>query len=298
MPDCPHIHIQDSGLQAFKDIIREETDGGRDIVRFLKGAANREYSNYEPHHELKAAEILAKYGFKEAAELVRQHKSSRPRRSASGGGSRVPLDSVPNQAGGPNPDPAIDPGLNESVQFIRDETDNGRTIVRNLIHAMETHEDPYKPHHNLEAAKQLIERGFPLTDALICTPDCPHHSVPSAHPGRSGAESKGIPNSTQDEADERPEEEVWAEIQAVFKRLEDEGIATPDPNAPPIDISNYRMPKDFDITPYAKEEAEAFWAEIELRVERQKQWPEIEERRRKKLAQTYPSHSDGDPPDT
>ena len=80
----------------------------------------------------------------------------------------------------------------------------------------------------------------------------------------------------------------------------DEGILTPDPNAPPIDISAYRMPKDFDITPYAAEEAAAFRAEIELRIERQKQWPEIEERRRKKLAQTYPSHSDdgGGPPDT
>ena len=167
MPDCPHTHIQDSGLQAFREIIREETDGGRDIVRFLKGAVNREYSNYEPHHELKAAEILAKYGFEEAAQLVRQHKASRPRRPSSNG-SRVPLDSVPNQAGDPNPETPIDPGLNEFVQFIRDETDNGRTIVRNLIHAMETHEDPYKPHHNLEAAKQLIDNGFPLTDALIC----------------------------------------------------------------------------------------------------------------------------------
>ena len=59
-----------------------------------------------------------------------------------------------------------------------------------------------------------------------------------------------------------------------------------------------RMPKDFDSTPYEEEEAAAFKAEIELRVERQKQWPEIEERRRKKLAQIYPSHTDGEQPDT
>ena len=85
--------------------------------------------------------------------------------------------------------------------------------------------------------------------------------------------------------------------------MEDEGIITPDPNAPEIDISGYRMPKDFDSTPYEKEEAESFKAEIALQLERQKQWPEIEERRRKKLAQIYPSHSDdksskADPPDT
>ena len=292
MPDCPHIHIQDSGLQAFKDIILEETDGGRDIVRFLKGAANREYSNYQPHHELKAAEILAKYGFKEAAELVRQHKASRPRRSSSGGGSRVPLDSVPNQAGGPNPDPAIDPGLNEFVQFIRDETDNGRTIVRNLIHAMETHEDPYKPHHNLEAAKQLIDNGFPLTDALICPPNCPHHSVEEAH----------APSDTPDDTDSTQEETVpdpkWLETLEEIQRMKDEGILTPDPNAPEVDMSAYMKWTDEEIAPYAAEVAAAFRAELELQAERQAMWPEIEERRRKKLAQTYPSHSDGDPPDT
>ena len=80
--------------------------------------------------------------------------------------------------------------------------------------------------------------------------------------------------------------------------MEEAGILTPDPDAPPIDISMYRMPKDFDSTAYEEEEAAAFKAEIELRVERQKQWPEIEERRRKKLAQIYPSHTDGGPPDT
>ena len=290
MPDCPHIHIQDSGLQAFKDIIREETDGGRDIVRFLKGAANREYSNYEPHHELKAAEILAKYGFKEAAEMVRQHKASRPRKSSSGGGSRVPLDSVPNQAGGPNPDPAIDPGLNEFVQFIRDETDNGRTIVRNLIHAMETHEHPYKPHHNLEAAKQLIDNGFPLTDALICHPDCPHHSVEKANTPPEASDT----DSTEKETVPDPK---WLAAIAEVKRMEDEG-EIPTVEFDPFNPKSPMTGTDEEIAPYAAEVAAAFRAELELQDERRAMWPEIEERRRKKLAQIYPSHSDGDPPDT
>ena len=91
--------------------------------------------------------------------------------------------------------------------------------------------------------------------------------------------------------------EALAEVRAEIQRMKDEGILTPDPNARKIDISMYRMPKDFDITPYAKEEAAAFWAEIDLRLERQKQWPEIEERRRKKLAQIYPSHTDDKPPE-
>ena len=35
MTDCPHTHEPDKGLQAFKDIIREETDDGRDLTRFF-----------------------------------------------------------------------------------------------------------------------------------------------------------------------------------------------------------------------------------------------------------------------
>ena len=38
MTDCPHIHEQDTAIQAFSDIIREETDGGRDLVRFFTNA--------------------------------------------------------------------------------------------------------------------------------------------------------------------------------------------------------------------------------------------------------------------
>ena len=87
-----------------------------------------------------------------------------------------------------------------------------------------------------------------------------------------------------------------AKARAEIQRMKDEGILTPDPTRPKIDISSYLPPDDFDLTPYAKEEAAAFLAEVNLRLERQKQWPEIEERRRKKLAQIYPSHSDDGPP--
>ena len=97
--------------------------------------------------------------------------------------------------------------------------------------------------------------------------------------------------------------EALAKARAEIQRMKDEGILTPIPNSKKIDISGYLPPDDFDLSPYAKEEAAKFWANIELTLERQKQWPAIEERRRKKLAQIYPSHSDdksseADPPDT
>ena len=285
MPDCPHIHIQDSGLQAFKDIILEETDGGRTIARFLNNAMEGEFSNFEPQHRLKAAEILVDCGSEEAAEYVRANKTPKRRRSTT-----VLRDPAQSESEGDR-DPITDPFKDEIARAIREETNNGLSIVRNLIQIMETHEDPYKPHHNLAAAKQLIERGFPLTDALICHPDCSHHSVEEAH----------APSDTPDDTDSTEKETVpdpkWLETLAEIKRMEDEG-EIPRVEFDPFNPKSPMTETDEEIAPYAAEVAAAFRAELDLQAERQAKWPEIEERRRKKLAQTYPSHSDGDPPDT
>ena len=60
--------------------------------------------------------------------------------------------------------------------------------------------------------------------------------------------------------------EALAKVYAKLKQMEDEGILTPDPNAEKIDITPYLPPQDFDLSPYAKEEAAKFWANIELRL--------------------------------
>ena len=151
------------------------------------------------------------------------------------------------------------------------------------------------PYHRRRAVILLLDRALGSDPNAVrngLCPDCrqswtTHTSSPD-HPEPSPA-----PAPVEDL---RSDEERWASIEATFNRMEEEGILTPDPTRPKIDISSYLPPDDFDLTPYAKEEAAAFLAEVNLRLERQKQWPEIEERRRKKLAQTYPSHSDDGPP--
>ena len=294
MSDCPHIHIQDSGLQAFREIIREETDGGRDIVRFLKGAINREYSNYEPHHELEAAKTLVKYGSKEA-ELYVAANTAPKRRRTSGSSRSAPREPVQSEARPEHSrraegdrDPIMDPLKDEMARFIREETDNGRTIVRTLIHTMEAREDPYKPHHNLEAAKQLTNNGFPPTGDLICLPNCPHHFVEKADT------PSDTPDSTKEEFVPDP---GWVETVHEIKRMEDEGIIDKVEFDPFKPVYNW-APKEV-VMPYADEVADKFRAELDLQAERRAKWPEIEERRRKKLAQIYPSHSEEDkPPDT
>ena len=155
------------------------------------------------------------------------------------------------------------------------------------------------PYHRRRAVILLLDRALGSDPNAVRNGVCPdcrqrwttHTSSPD-HP-----EPSPVVGQVEDL---RSDEERWASIEATFNRMEEEGILTPDPNAPAIDIPMHRMPKDFDSTPFEKEEAAAFWAEIDLRIERQKQWPEIEERRRKKLAQIYPSHSDDEDkaPDT
>ena len=155
-----------------------------------------------------------------------------------------------------------------------------------------------KTSHRWRATRILLDRGagtdlMPAHSA-IC-PECRRKW--STHDG-SHTHTETHPKKTPGRRMSKVDPEALAKVHAKLKQMEDEGILTPDPNAEEIDITPYLPPQDFDLSPYAKEEAAKFWANIELRYERQKAWPAIEERRRKKLAQIYPSHTDSKSPDT
>ena len=189
-------------------------------------------------------------------------------------------------------------------QHILAITNNGQTLRDTLLEIARAEDDPrIKPYHRRRAVNLLLERALGTDPNAVRSAVCPDCRQRWTTHACSPAHSEHSPNPDTAEGgrveDLPSDEERWAAIEADLKQMEEAGILTPDPDAPPIDISMYRMPKDFDYTPYAKEEAASFWAEIDLRIERQKKWPEIEERRRKKLAQIYPSHSDDNgPPDT
>ena len=192
-------------------------------------------------------------------------------------------------------------------QHILAITNNGQTLRDNLLEIARAKDNPkacpeqrrrIKTSHRQRAATLLINRLLGTDPNALRSAVCPEcRQRWTTHPGSHDhpvSDSRVSPGRKVRYIDP----EALAEVRAEIQRMKDEGILTPDPNAPKIDISMYRMPKDFDATPYAKEAAAKFWADVELRLERQKQWPEIEERRRKKLAQIYPSHSEDDkPPD-
>ena len=159
------------------------------------------------------------------------------------------------------------------------------------------------PYHRRRAVILLLDRALGTDPNAVWNTVCPDcrqswttHPDSTDHPERGPVAN---PVLLDDDEIEAAKPETWDKVIAELKRLEDEGERTPGPPGPEIDYSAYMPPDDFDLTPYL-EEAEAFKAKVALRIERQKNWPKIEERRRKKLAQIYPSHSDdqNDTPDT
>ena len=196
-------------------------------------------------------------------------------------------------------------------QHILAITNNGQTLRDILLEIARAEDDPnacpeqrrrIRPSHRRRATMLLLDRVLGTNPNALRNGVCPEcrrkwttHPDSHAHP-----ESGHVANPVllDDDEIEAAKPETWDKVIAELKRLEEAGERTPGPPGPEIDYSAYMPPDDFDLTPYL-EQAEAFKAKVALRIERQKNWPKIEERRRKKLAQIYPSHSeDGDPPDT
>ena len=263
--------------------------------------------NFKPQHQLEAAKMLRDYGSEVAEEYIRNYTAPKPRRSTAAEGSPVqgearpehePALSLSKGRRAEGRDPIIDPIKDEMARFIREETNNGQSIVRNLIQIMEAREDPYKPNHNLDAAKQLTDNGFPATGDLLCASECTHHAPDPPSPTFCRGPESRAASEAPTEGDTAPDP-AWLETLQEIKRMEDEGQIDKvdyDPFKPVYDWA----PKEA-VLPYADEVAAEFRAELDLRAERRDNWPEIKERRRNKHAEIYPSHSDDDtedPPDT
>ena len=215
-----------------------------------------------------------------------------------------------------SPDPFDDPSSIQSI--IRDHiisiTNDGDTLIDVLMDIAWTEDPGVKPFHRNRAGKMLLERGAgtdptPVLRAVQERPE-PVQSdseYPDYPPGYVFDPTKSCIYCSQSialpeghEGEHRIDHEGLAKAFEDVQRMLDEQGITPDPNPPKRDWhisspSKEWVANNIDVI---REEAAKFREELDLRIERQKAWPEIEERRRKKLAQIYPSHSDDDdPPD-
>ena len=174
------MDIETHTISPIQRIVREETQDGRLIVRFLVAAMQDQIRDAKPYHRLDAARQLIKLGFEEAKEFASQPAAQRALKPLpqSGGASLSPLPQSAGEGRDGAPTDTLDTtGLNPDLaRFIRAETDGGRQAIRFLIDVMLGYMPGFGPHHRIDAAKELLRRGF--DDA----PGPLHHDTYAAEP--------------------------------------------------------------------------------------------------------------------
>ena len=133
---------------SLRDIVRQETDDGRLIVRFFVSTMLGQLQDAKPSHRIAAARQLVKLGFTQAQDFIDESAPGPKRRR------RVQHS--------PPADPKLASGL---AEIVRQETDDGRVAVRFLVDVMRGNLPGFKPHHRLAAARELLRRGFDDTPA-------------------------------------------------------------------------------------------------------------------------------------
>ena len=309
----------------FANAVLAETDGAREIIYMLQDIAQGVRENATTNDRMKASGILMDRGLgkcpKQSPATGSQTsnpnpappKDDKPKAKKQPESPRLvtQLDRSLHDSLGPPPSAqpegntaaspeSFDPySIQYSIQqHILEITDGCRTLMTVLTDIYRAPDDDsnVKESHRVKAGQMLIDRLMGTNPALVqnlVCPDCRRKWT--THPGsHDHSEPSDVAGETEKETVPDPK---WLETLAEIKRMEDEGeIPTVefDPFKP-----MYKWATDEEVRPYAAEAAAAFRAELELQVERRAMWPEIEERRRKKLAQIYPSHSDdGEQPDT
>ena len=166
--------------QALADIVREETQDGRLIVRFLVSTMQGNLEGAKPSHRLGAARQLISLGFDAAQSFV--DSSTRPSGPRSGLSVSTPASSRPESLR----------HAQQLADLIRQETDNGRDAVRFLVDVMQGSLTDFKPHHRLAAARELLRRGF---DPAPTEPQPASRHEPTGSAGVSPASLQPAPDA-------------------------------------------------------------------------------------------------------
>ena len=241
-------HTHADGGPSLADIVREETQGGRRIVRFLVSAMQADLQDAKTHHRVEASRQLIDLSVDETAafidspiaRLVREEtqdarliirfllsliegdiqdarmchrlnasrlyarldpaaarartQDNTPRRSR--GPDRRSRDHDRRSREGGNPSHALPTGAmgaalhtaaaQQLADIIREETNDGRDIVRFFIDVMEGARTGFKERFRFAAAEKLIRLGY--RDAAACCPDpAVHAPQPAPTPARQPA---------------------------------------------------------------------------------------------------------------
>ena len=138
-----------------KQIVLEETNEGRDVVRFLKSTFMQvedgvslfglRHKDYARSHKIAAARILARIGLEEGKRYLRRTYVQTPFRRVH-----------PEEEDSPKKDMAASTA--ELYRLVKKETNDGRDIIIRFVGIMKGYHPEYKPHLRMAAAKELIRQ--------------------------------------------------------------------------------------------------------------------------------------------
>ena len=175
--------------ERLAQIVLEETDGGRKIVRFFRQVVEGElnHEGFQPNHRMDSAKQLVKIGLTEFQDYIDANASPPKRREA-----KKPSTDL-NEVS-----PEILQAREELAQYARELTQDGRTVIEMYSEVMDglRNDEDFKPHHRIAAGKELLLRGF---------------GPASAWPGPVAADSQitaDQPNQTNHSSDNAPEPQI------------------------------------------------------------------------------------------
>ena len=211
--------------QRLANIVAEETDGGRRVVRFFVKVAEGELDRegFKPNHRMDAAKELVKVGLTEFDDYIRSGQTAATRRAP--------------RTRRPAPDPETEQARQELADYARELTDDGRTVIRLYADVVDglREDEGFKPHHRIAAGRELLKRGFDYECAHAQTSD-DTQSASEARPHASELETGESDNPEHPIHPENPaSDEEPVDLVAMAKEI----VANLDPSEfedePPTD---------------------------------------------------------------
>ena len=142
-----------SPQERLAQIVLEETDGGRKIVRFFRQVVEGEldHEGFQPNHRMDSAKELVKIGLTEFQDYIDANASPPKRRK-----TRRPSPDL-NEIS-----PEILQAREELAKYARELTQDGRSVIEMYSEVMDglRNDEDFKPHHRIAAGKELLLRGF------------------------------------------------------------------------------------------------------------------------------------------
>ena len=144
--------------QALAEFVRQETDGGREIMRFFLDVLRGRFDDAKMCHRIAAAQELAKHRSLEARAFLKAVGRSENGRAP----RRAPVEPGPKD---------------ELADFIKEETDDGKEVIRFYLNVVRNRVEDARIGHKISAAKELLRRAFDIVPQRTGAGDDPHQGA-------------------------------------------------------------------------------------------------------------------------